>query len=219
MARLRGLSRRPSVLHVLESWLASGILVPKDLPFGREDSRDAMTMAVLSALTHSGACVTLDAQHSIEHLSSQEVALLFFEAITADVGTLDSLRGVVAEWCTAFPANHPWVPLLLAGMIVDERYVRRSGVSDREKCIWLMLWEWRTESVASDWLQASDNCRSWGRRSPFDLLTSIRKTMANESPDSLGLSAAQHKDLLVWCDRLLAEREALKAGITGASAG
>jgi hypothetical protein len=161
----------------------------------------------------------LDARHSIEYLSSQKASLLLFEAITAAFSTVDSLRGSVTEWLTVFPAKRPWVPLLLAGVIDEDVYAhRRKSVSDHQKCVWTVLWEWRDEPVAIDWLEESDKCRQWGEDRPLDVLTMIRRVLANESHDALGVSAAQHKDLLVWCDRLLAEREALKAGITGASA-
>jgi hypothetical protein len=216
---LRGLSERSTVVHVLASWLESGILAPKDMPFGRADSRDAMTVAVLWALSRPGTCMTLDARHSVEHLSPQQVSLLCFEAITWSATTVDSLRDAVAEWLTAFPANRHWMPLLLAGAIAVGGYAYGRGplVSDRQKRIWPVLWEWRNETVASDWLQESDECWYWRGERSFDLLTSIREMIASESHNVLGVSAAQHEDLLLLCDRLLAKREVLKASITGAS--
>jgi hypothetical protein len=211
-ALLWGLSGRESVVRALAKLLANGVLVPDDMSLTGAGFRDAMTVAMFWTLSRPGTRAMFDALHSIKHLASREVALLsfgYFEWAT----TADAVRGIVADWLASFPENRQCVALLLAGVIVDGR--RLSGLLKR---VCPVLWEWRDEPVSSDWLRESDKCRGWRRSDDLDLLTMIREIMKTQSPDALGIGATQHTDLLGWCDRLLAERAALKAGATGTPA-
>jgi hypothetical protein len=216
---LRGLSNMPIVTGFLSTLLADGILTPDDAAFDRADSRNAMTVAAFWALAKSDTCVTLDIRHKLKHLSTDVFSLISFGSITSAADSVNSLRGAIAEWITAFPANRHWVPLLLAGILAERRERSRKPPALASKAhIWQMLWEWRNEPVARDWLQKSDACERGLDRS-IDLLMTIRDIMANENPTALGIRTNQNIDLLAWCDRLLVEREALKAGVTSASTG
>ena len=212
---LRGLSKRNTVVDVLTNWLSSGLLATKDMPFGKSNSRVAMTVAVLGAMATRGTRVTLDVRHNLEHLDPQTFALLSFAAISAATDTATSLQGAIVEWLSSFPTNRRLVPLLLAGMIVETADTEMSHTLVVREHFWEVLWEWRNEPVADDWLQASDDYLGWGSRH-IDLLLSLRRLMETGGYDALGLNASQHKDLLAWCDRLLAERTALKTSNTEA---
>lgn len=115
---------------------------------------------------------------------------------------MQQLQGALAEWLRSFPEGRAWIPLLLVS--------HAGAVPESAGSIGPVLWEWREEPLAEDWLRESDDCRD-PQDKAHDLIVDARASLVSLGAHPWGVTAEQHADLLAWCDRMMARRAELKA--------
>ncbi len=206
--QLRGLSTEDSAGALMRLFVR-GVLVPEDIHACEETCRAALTIAAIRALRRAGSPVTLDLRHYVKHLPPCDSALYFFHHYMVLDTDVEQAQTRLAEWLEAFPEGRPWVPLLLAGSVTQS--FKKVGVSNAKQTVGCILWQWRDEHIAEDWLKGSGDCISWSKPVGYDLLEKTRQSLEDDGASAWGLTAEQHADLLAWCFRMMSKRAKLKA--------
>ena len=209
--QLRGLSKVDSVIAFM-SLFGRGILLPSDLTQVQGEMRCQLTNAIFRAVDIAPSKLTLNIRQYLNHLPENDLALycarhFLLYPLWLERRDLQGHRQTLAEWSKEFPAGKTWIPLLLTGALIEEREKR---ILAAMKMVGPMLWEFRNEPVAEDWLKGSDNCCGWFGLQKKDILKSTQELLKKHGSEAWSITKEQHADLLIWCDQMLAKRVELK---------
>lgn len=210
--RLPGLSTVDYVV-ALRTLFEHRVLTSADLQTCHPTARAALTMAALWALHEVGSTVTLEVRHYFEDVPPRDLALFCFGSIYYRTLHNETLgwQSLLGQWLEAFPEGRAWVPLLLIGLASESRH--HSDKGGALKRVGPEFWAWRDQPLAEDWVRESNDCRGFHSERRSDLIEETSQSLKKDGAVAWGVSAEQHADLLVWCDRIMAWRAELKAAV------
>jgi hypothetical protein len=205
--QLKGLTRVSSV-QALMNFFSRKIFKPSDLPSFKNQHVPELTVASLWALDEPNGALDFGYAPHLIHLPERDVSLYYFDAITRANSflSIESSVALLTVWEEAFPFGISYVPLLLIGASYDYLY---EGKSLMKAVIGVLLWERRNLSLPDDWLRGSKEWMKWGE-DMGDLLVSFREMIIQDGAIPWGLSAAQHLELVEWCNNTVQRRDQLQ---------